>query len=704
MRQSPSTGDILWICMNCLAHRLKFCQIWCKREEKPRLSSSLPQQSVGFHIDWSSIQAHSWRSQSAKPEIPGSNSEDLRSSLSMIQSWPKSLQSIPDSSPGHNNLLWTSQNQIFAEYFQSTVFTHHRIFSYFHAKYKKKNISYLTKWNFPLGKSQATQITRHGRYRETVWRMTKAQPRERHLMVSHRRIEVVVGVVHVSSDIPPQKMLRIRFWIPSSVELICESCFFSCRSLTSVTFEANSQLSRLEKQGFYWREFPSVHIPRSVEVICESCFSGCKSLTWITFEANSRLSRLERQVFRWSGLRSIHIPRSVEMIDELCFSNCRSLLSVTFEANSRLSRLERQAFRDSGLCSIHFPRSVEIICESCFSNCGSLESITFDPLSNLRQIEGHAFASTALVDFVILGSVTSFSGSALVGTKLQTCSLSGISNDYSIDGTFIKDLAGRLLIRYFGDEESVVIDSSIEVICEACFSFCTSLYFVTFAPNCKICRLETSAFRWSGLHSIHIPQSVEMICESCFSGCRSLISVAFQANSKLFRLERETFLWSDLHSIDIPASIEVICESCFSSCESLAHVTFGPNSRLSRLEKAAFRWSGLHSIVLPASVEVIGELCFSSCNSLVSVTFDVNSKLTRLEKAVFQWTGLHSIVIPGSVEAIGESCFLGCSALVSVTFDPHSKLRTQLSDLLLGFPVDFGQWLRGRRGDLIAGS
>jgi hypothetical protein len=119
-------------------------------------------------------------------------------------------------------------------------------------------------------------------------------------------------------------------------------------------------------------------------VICESCFYSCRSLPSVTFDANSRLSRLEKKAFYGSGLQSIHLPGSLEVICESCFSSCRSLASVTFDTNSRLSHLESRAFSESGLQSIHFPESLEVICKSCFSRCRSLTSVAFDPRSRIR--------------------------------------------------------------------------------------------------------------------------------------------------------------------------------------------------------------------------------------------------------------------------------------------------------------------------------
>jgi hypothetical protein len=108
------------------------------------------------------------------------------------------------------------------------------------------------------------------------------------------------------SDFPKSKLRQTRR-NPRSLEVICDSCFDSCESLTSVTFDANSRLSRLENEAFCGSRLQSIHIPGSLEVICESCFYSSDSLTSVTFDANSQLSRLEKQVFSLSGLHLMRI-------------------------------------------------------------------------------------------------------------------------------------------------------------------------------------------------------------------------------------------------------------------------------------------------------------------------------------------------------------------------------------------------------------
>jgi hypothetical protein len=236
--------------------------------------------------------------------------------------------------------------------------------------------------------------------------------------------------------------------------------------------------------------------------------------------------------------------------------------------------------------------------------------VTFDPGARLREIGRYAFASTALTQISLPSGVCSIPGLAFSRCSLNNISFSGISDHFSIVGLFVRDLSGECLIRYFGDEKRVVIESSVVVICQGCFSGCRLVKSVTFDCDSTLSRIEKGAFRESSLISIHLPSSVEVLCEECFYLCKSLTSVTFECDSKLSRIEECAFLESALISIHLPSSVEVLCEECFSVCESLTSVTFECDSKLSRIEQGAFRLSSLISIHLPSSVEVLCEECF----------------------------------------------------------------------------------------------
>jgi hypothetical protein len=64
--------------------------------------------------------------------------------------------------------------------------------------------------------------------------------------------------------------------IDVTIEIVCESDFALCRSLTSVPFESDSILQQVDKYAFQESRLISDHIPASVGVLCKECFASCK--------------------------------------------------------------------------------------------------------------------------------------------------------------------------------------------------------------------------------------------------------------------------------------------------------------------------------------------------------------------------------------------------------------------------------------------
>jgi hypothetical protein len=74
--------------------------------------------------------------------------------------------------------------------------------------------------------------------------------------------------------------------LPSFVQTLGKSCFRRGRSLSAVTFEADSKLSVIEGSAF--AECPSLSsicIPSSVTVLSDDCFKRCGSLSPVTFKS-----------------------------------------------------------------------------------------------------------------------------------------------------------------------------------------------------------------------------------------------------------------------------------------------------------------------------------------------------------------------------------------------------------------------------------
>jgi hypothetical protein len=100
--------------------------------------------------------------------------------------------------------------------------------------------------------------------------------------------------------------------LPPHVQILCTVCFSRCNCLASISFETDSELTRIESDAFYSRcMLISIMIPRTAEILRSSCSSQCESLSLISFNTDSELTRVEGEAFSYSSLKSITIPRNV---------------------------------------------------------------------------------------------------------------------------------------------------------------------------------------------------------------------------------------------------------------------------------------------------------------------------------------------------------------------------------------------------------
>jgi uncharacterized membrane protein len=145
-----------------------------------------------------------------------------------------------------------------------------------------------------------------------------------------------------------------------SISIASDNSYFGVKSY----FILDSSKTKLIH---YFGDESHIIIPRHVQILCSECFSYCNSLSSISFETDSELTHIESTIFYFcSSLKSITIPRHVQILCSECFSHCNSLSSISFETDSVLTRIEAGAFAATRLSLVVVPGSVSFIAVDAF--------------------------------------------------------------------------------------------------------------------------------------------------------------------------------------------------------------------------------------------------------------------------------------------------------------------------------------------------
>ena len=110
---------------------------------------------------------------------------------------------------------------------------------------------------------------------------------------------------------------------PSTLTEICESAFYRCLTLKSITIPATVEEYR---SAFAFSGLESVRIMSGVKEIPVDAFTGCASIKGIVIPDN--VTEIKSAFLDCTSLREIWIPASVTAIADDCFSGCTDLTIV----------------------------------------------------------------------------------------------------------------------------------------------------------------------------------------------------------------------------------------------------------------------------------------------------------------------------------------------------------------------------------------
>lgn len=202
--------------------------------------------------------------------------------------------------------------------------------------------------------------------------------------------------------------------IPSFVTVIEDKLFYLRSLWGKVTFQENSQLTRIGKWAFRGSHIESITIPASCQVIGSKCFEYVWSGFGLTilFDEGSQLMTIGKKAFYHAALAtSIVIPKKVSQIGYCAFSGMSMcpILEMQHEhfdfESLGFCRLLCNVEKTRILGVLHtvpeviiIPASIEIIEKYSFYMEDKLEIVTFSGDSKLKSIGKKAFYRTGVTN------------------------------------------------------------------------------------------------------------------------------------------------------------------------------------------------------------------------------------------------------------------------------------------------------------------
>jgi hypothetical protein len=129
--------------------------------------------------------------------------------------------------------------------------------------------------------------------------------------------------------------------IPASVTTIGGAAFADC-GIRSISIEDGNRhfcvsgqflldITKTSLVAFFGRA-ARVTVGREIEVLCDSCFFSCKTLSRVNFESGSQLRRIEHLAFgECSSLLTIRIPSSIEALERQWFIQSHFYGGIIFD-------------------------------------------------------------------------------------------------------------------------------------------------------------------------------------------------------------------------------------------------------------------------------------------------------------------------------------------------------------------------------------
>ena len=264
----------------------------------------------------------------------------------------------------------------------------------------------------------------------------------------------------------------------------------------------------------------AIMVPANVTRIASWAFAGRKSITSVAFQANSQLTTISEYSFEFSGISSIVFPNGLKTIQHGAFTEAKfSSISIP----GTVETISGQPFHTSELETVIFePRIAQSLSISgAFGHSSKLRSVTFSgplELNNPGEVQKEDFnwvgwslsEGGPIVTFprtiAAAGSVTLYPIRTAKVIAVTACSLGGSfrSVDYVVTSS-TDDCAGE-----------ITIPANVIEIGSMAFKG-RDITKLTFEANSQLKKVNYYAFEMSKLVSIALPNGLKDILGGSFA-------------------------------------------------------------------------------------------------------------------------------------------------------------------------------------------
>ena len=207
----------------------------------------------------------------------------------------------------------------------------------------------------------------------------------------------------------------VAFEVPATVDGRPITTVGGCgsSSLTSVTFPADSRVTRLSWGAFSGSPLQSIALPSSLETLGDGVFQDCKKLQTVEWPKNNdMLKTIPAETFAGCSMLDdsvvASIPASVETIDYRAFARCSPDIYVQGETPEPFTE-------------VNVPGTVKTVERNAFEGCSHVRSISIG--DGVQTIGNRAFAGMPLMagaEVVLPATVSTVGQDAFDNTQITS--------------------------------------------------------------------------------------------------------------------------------------------------------------------------------------------------------------------------------------------------------------------------------------------